>query len=108
MKTIELAKTNQEMKRIVKRLNKIDELIRNENDKENNIEITPKYWNGFFTGYGVSPTARCVQLTKGIEKRTSKLENEQFDLFQKITINQASKFGYCTDGMEEADFKTSD
>ena len=94
-----------EIKRIVKRLQKIDELILADYEKGNKIDITPKYWNNFFSGYEALPTGRCEQLKRGIKQRISKLGHEQSELFGKITMRQAVEFGYFVDGMDEDDFK---
>lgn len=97
--------TETEIKRIVKRMTKVDALIMAEYEKRDIIEKTPRYWIGFFSGYEATPTARCEQLLTNSDKRQSKLENELSSLYQKITIEQAIDFGYCVDGMEVEDFK---
>ena len=97
--------TEFEIKRIVKRMIKVDSLIFAEYDKREVIEKTPRYWNGFFSGYEVTPTARCEQLLNNSKARQDKLEDELSSLYKKITIEQAMNFGYCVDGMENEDFK---
>ena len=96
--------TDAEIKRVVKRLKRIDQLILSEYDKKEAIDTTPKYWDGFFSGHEASPTNRCKQLLKGINRRMDKLSAEQSSLFKKITMQQAMDFGYCCDGMDEDDF----
>ncbi len=93
-----------EIKRVVNRLQKIDDLIQTEYDKEESIQQSSKYWNGFFSGFTPTPTNRCQQLLNGIKSRLSKLYEEQSALFQQITIEQATNAGYCCDGMDENDF----
>jgi hypothetical protein len=97
--------TDTEIKRIVKRLKMIDSLVIAEYDKQEVIEKTPKYWDGFFSGYEASPTNRCKQLLNGIKTRIDRLSAEQSDLFKKITMQEAIDFEYCCDGMDEEDFK---
>lgn len=96
--------TNTEIKRVVVRLGTIDGLITKEYAKEEAINNTPKYWQGFFSGYESTPTPRGKQILAGIAARTTKLSNEQAALFKQITKQQAEDFGYCVSGMDDEDF----
>ena len=37
--------------------------------------------------------------------RITRLSSEQFELFSKITMQEAMDSGYCMDGMDQTDFK---
>jgi hypothetical protein len=100
--------TNIEVKQIVKRIIKIDNLVFEERAKEEKIESDPKYWDGYFSGYEASPTRRCEQLKRGINARVNRLGSEQSNLFKKITMQQAIDNNYYVDGMEESDFYCSE
>jgi len=96
--------TDTEIKRVVARLGTIDGLIAKEYAKEEATNNTPKYWQGFFSGYESTPTPRGKQILAGIAARTTKLSNEQAALFKQITKQQAEDFGYCVSGMDDEDF----
>lgn len=99
--------TPAQIKRNVKRLLRIDELVLELDERKRKIETTPRYWTDFYSGYEPVPTKRCQQLLDNIEKRNNALFEEQSKLFLTITEQQAREHGYCTDALDDSEFKAA-
>lgn len=100
--------SEKEVKAVVSKLIKLDALISAEYAKQERIEKTPNYWDGFYSGYEATPTNRCKQLLSNSNKRINNYSKQHSELAQSITINLAAEQGYCVDGMDDKDFKSNE
>lgn len=97
--------SKEEVTKVVKRIKVLDKKYQDEVAYEEKIEKTPKYWDGFFSGYQVTATPQCERIMKGIDNRMAKISEEQSKLFKLVTRDQCHDNDYTTCGMDDEDFK---